>query len=74
MNFGYYISHRLLDKGIMEILGPVGLIRIFASNERFFLQHNSGYIFKGVFIIIISLISYIWFSKNLQLYFFLVIV
>jgi NADH-ubiquinone oxidoreductase chain 5 len=69
MNFGYYISHRLLDKGIMEILGPVGLIRIFASNERFFLQHNSGYIFKGVFIIIISLISYIWFSKNLQLYF-----
>jgi NADH-ubiquinone oxidoreductase chain 5 len=66
LNFGYFISFKLLDRGIIEILGPTGIVRLIQSNQNYFLEHNSGYIFKSVLIIIINLIIYLWIFKNIE--------
>ena len=56
LNFGYYISFKMLDRGLIEIMGPTGIIRIIKNNENYYKSHISGYIFKYVFFMIISTI------------------
>lgn len=56
LNFGYFISFKMLDRGLFEIIGPTGIVRIIKINENYYRNHISGYIFKYVFLIVISTI------------------
>ena len=40
----------MLDRGLIEIIGPTGIIRIIRNNENYYKSHISGYIFKYVFL------------------------
>ena len=56
LNFGYFITFKMLDRGLIEFIGPTGIVRIIKNNENYYRNHISGYIFKYVFFIIISTI------------------
>ena len=49
----------MIDRGVIEHIGPTGIVRLLKFNEKFFKQHMSGFIFKSVFIMVISIILYI---------------
>nr|YP_010007659.1 NADH dehydrogenase subunit 5 [Cyanidium caldarium]QNR39828.1 NADH dehydrogenase subunit 5 [Cyanidium caldarium] len=54
MNFGYYISFKLIDKGILEFFGPQSLMKLITNmlNKLKFIQ--TGQITHYVFIIILG--------------------
>lgn len=59
LNFGNTITFKMIDRGVIEHIGPTGIVRLLKFNENFFKQHMSGFIFKSVFIMVISIILYI---------------
>jgi proton-translocating NADH-quinone oxidoreductase chain L len=53
-HFGYETSFKLLDKGIIETLGPFGLSTLFIGISRKVSQFQTGYIYHYVFIMLLS--------------------
>jgi len=70
-----YISSKILDRGIIEYLGPYGISNSFYSYSKILSRFDTGYIPYYALIFIISLISLIWISdiKLLLLFFFLLV-
>lgn len=76
LNFGYNVTYKTLDKGIIEIVGPYGIIntvrrlsQLFSSLQTGYIHHYAFFMIVGVILIIslISLIDYI--SLDIRLYF-----
>ena len=64
-NFGYKISFKIIDRGYFELLGPLGIVRIFnflSIRSSFF---QSGLIYHYILIIFISFILFIFWYNNL---------
>ena len=59
LNFGYEISFRSLDKGILEWAGPSGIIREFPSLAVKFSKLQSGYLYHYAFTFLICLSLFI---------------
>jgi NADH-ubiquinone oxidoreductase chain 5 len=65
--FGYYVSFKTLDKGVFEILGPLGLQRITPALSGRLSLIQSGYVAHYASIMLIScvvLLATFWLSKQ----------
>ena len=45
MSFGYSVTFKLLDKGLIEYLGPLGLANFFTNISEKFSRYQTGYIY-----------------------------
>jgi NADH-ubiquinone oxidoreductase chain 5 len=59
LSFGYSVSFKTLDKGIIEILGPYGIVKTFQSLSYMVSKIQSGYIYHYAFAMLISLSFFI---------------
>ena len=50
LNFGYKITFKNIDRGFIELIGPLGLVRCFNSLSFKVNNLHSGYIFHYVFV------------------------
>jgi NADH-ubiquinone oxidoreductase chain 5 len=59
LNFGYKISFKLIDRGFIELLGPLGLTRFFSNLSFYVNSIQSGYIFEYAAFIVIGVILFL---------------
>jgi len=58
LNFGYSISFQLFDKGVIEYIGPTGLVSSTFQISRIFSTYQSGFLYQSTFLLVISLIVF----------------
>jgi NADH-ubiquinone oxidoreductase chain 5 len=63
---GYTVTGLLIDRGLLEFIGPTGLVRGILEKKTVFLTIASGYLYRYVFWMIIS-IFYIFFLIKFSL-------
>jgi NADH-ubiquinone oxidoreductase chain 5 len=56
VNFGYAVSFRGIDKGIVEVLGPYGAVNSFSSLMKTTSKLQTGYIYHYAFVMLIGVI------------------
>jgi len=56
LDFGYNISFKILDRGIIEVIGPMGSVYTIKSITQKTVNLQSGYVYHYAFIMFISLI------------------
>lgn len=61
LDFGYNVSFKTLDRGLIEVIGPYGLTNTISEFVKRFTRLQSGYVYHYAFIILISLIFLIFF-------------
>jgi NADH-ubiquinone oxidoreductase chain 5 len=52
--FSYFISYKTIDRGIIEVLGPMGLSRVIYKKASFINNLQTGYIYHYALIILIG--------------------
>ena len=72
-SFGYFISFRGIDKGIVEILGPYGAVTSFSSLMKKVSKLQTGYIYHYAFIMLVGLVLFLattslWFTMQSYLF------
>jgi len=60
----YFITFKMLDRGLFEIVGPTGLVRIVNNLSRGISNFQSGYLYHYAFIMILSLVLIILILLN----------
>ena len=53
--WGYNISFKLVDRGLIELLGPLGLVRLGNILSNFIIKLQTGVIYNYIFLIFIGL-------------------
>jgi proton-translocating NADH-quinone oxidoreductase chain L len=74
VSFGYFVSFRTMDKGIVEMFGPYGAVNVFSGLMKSTSKIQTGYIYHYAFVMLMGLIVFLattslWFS--LQSYIFI---
>ena len=54
LNFGYFTSYKLLDRGLIELFGPHGFSSIFYSWAKVFSRFQTGFIYHYLFVFLLS--------------------
>jgi len=67
VSFGYFVSFRTMDKGIVEMFGPYGAVNVFSGLMKSASKLQTGYIYHYAFIMLVGLILFLastslWFS------------
>ena len=57
LGFGYNISFKLLDRGLLEYLGPLGIIQIIQKLSKKISSFQTGFIYHYALMMIVGLIS-----------------
>jgi NADH-ubiquinone oxidoreductase chain 5 len=68
LKFGYRICYKIIDRGIIEVLGPLGLTKIILRKSKYLYYFQSGHIFHYTLLFLISstiLLSIRQISNNL---------
>ena len=75
LNFGYKISFKLLDRGVIELIGPFGIVKVVTNLVRRVSLLQTGFIFNyafmmlsGVTFILVSLLFWNYFSFSFEIY------
>jgi proton-translocating NADH-quinone oxidoreductase chain L len=71
--FGYFVSFKGIDKGIVEIFGPYGIATTFSSLAKRFGKIQTGFIYHYAFVMLIGiifLVTILTLWDNLQTYLF----
>lgn len=55
LSFGYRVTFKLLDRGIIEIFGPHGIATTISSLTKKFSEFQSGFIYHYAFVMLIGL-------------------
>ena len=63
--FGYEISFKLIDRGFIELLGPLGLTRMFSKASVFVSKIQSGYIYHYASLMVLGMIFLVFISGDL---------
>ena len=63
LDFSYNTSFKLLDRGLIEFIGPTGVVRTLGKYTGLFSTLQSGYLFNYVFIVMLSIFSLLFFLK-----------
>lgn len=80
LNLGYQVTYKTLDKGIIEVLGPYGIIKsikrlsnLFSSLQTGYIHHYAFFMIIGVTLLVslVSIIKYV--NLDIRLYFVFVI-
>ena len=70
LRFGYRISYKTLDKGIIELLGPYGVSNAFLRLTKRLGSLQTGFIYHYAFFMIIGVTVLLTFSHlDIPLYF-----
>jgi NADH-ubiquinone oxidoreductase chain 5 len=59
LSFSYNITFKLLDRGLIELYGPTGLVRVFSNYSGVLKRIQSGYLFNYVFIIVVGSFAFL---------------
>jgi len=54
LKFGYRISYKIIDRGIIEILGPLGLSNVISKKAKILYNLQSGFIYHYTLLILIG--------------------
>jgi len=76
VKFGYFVSFKMVDRFLLESLGPLGLVRFFKNLIKKVSLLQSGLIYHYVFCIMLGLLfllSFIFFNVEMNLSLFLVL-
>jgi NADH-ubiquinone oxidoreductase chain 5 len=57
VSFGYFVSFRTIDKGIVEMLGPYGFVSSFSYLMKKISKLQSGFIYHYAFMMLVGIIS-----------------
>lgn len=63
--FGYNTTFKVIDRGLVELVGPTGLVRLLGNSSNFISKINTGFIYHYVLIMVLSMISIIYFMNYL---------
>ena len=55
LSFSYNITFKLLDRGLIELFGPLGIVRLFKFFSKSVSSLQSGFIFFYIFLMVFSL-------------------
>jgi len=74
VSFGYFVSFRGIDKGVVEFLGPYGAVSSFSHLMKKISKLQTGYIYHYAFVMLVGIVllltaTSLW--ANLQSYFFI---
>ena len=69
--FGYNFSFKTLDKGLLEIVGPAGVMQTVSQGSRQLRKMQSGLIYHYAFIMLCSLTFFMAFVGLWDFFFFL---
>ena len=58
LHFGYHITYKLIDKGIVELFGPYGITKTLHSLSKRLSSLQTGYIYNYSFVMLFSLIFF----------------
>lgn len=50
LNFAHLVTYRVIDRGLLEIMGPKGLTRVLIRLTQNISYYQSGMVFNYVFI------------------------
>ena len=53
---GYKLTYKIIDRGIIELFGPLGLSTIIKKNAKQFSNLQSGYIYHYTLLMLVSII------------------
>jgi hypothetical protein len=71
LNFFYNIPFKLIDRGIIEYIGPLNIVRLFNNLSYIFSNIQTGYIYQYFFIILLGIIFLLFFTIfNTSIFFF----
>ena len=59
LSFGYNVTFKALDRGVVELVGPTGLVRFFSSFSGWVSRLQSGFLDFYVLFFVIGLILFI---------------
>ncbi|MBC8302500.1 MAG: NADH-quinone oxidoreductase subunit L [Pelagibacterales bacterium] len=62
-NFSYSTTYKLVDRGIIEIFGPLGFSSLILKNSKKFFNLQSGFVYHYTFIILLFLTSLVFFRQ-----------
>jgi NADH-ubiquinone oxidoreductase chain 5 len=73
VSFGYFVSFRTMDKGIVEMLGPYGAVNTFSNLMKTASKLQTGYIYHYAFIMLVGLVLFLattslWFTMQSYLF------
>lgn len=54
----YYITLKHIDRGLLELFGPFGLVTSFAALSQKLIRLQSGFIYQSVFLLVLGLFAY----------------
>jgi NADH-ubiquinone oxidoreductase chain 5 len=54
LKFGYRVCYKIIDRGIIEILGPLGLSKVILKKSKYLYYFQSGYIFHYTVLFLVS--------------------
>jgi len=66
--FGYSVSYKIIDKGVIEFIGPSGMSKIISVLSYNISKFQSGYLYNYTFLILLGG-SYLFIAKTFSLYF-----
>jgi len=49
LNFGYHVSYKMIDRGIIEMVGPFGLSKAVYKNTSILARQHNGDVFMSIF-------------------------
>lgn len=61
LSFGYHISFKTIDRGIIEIIGPYGIVKLFKNFSNTISKLQTGYIYNYASMMLIGAIFFITF-------------
>ena len=64
LRFSYHISYKTIDRGIIEVLGPMGLSRLVYKNSNFINNTQTGYLYHYALSILIASTVIIFFKQG----------
>jgi len=66
--FGYSVSYKIIDKGVIEFFGPSGLSKVISVLSYNISRFQSGYLYNYTFLILLGG-CYLYIAKTFSLYF-----
>lgn len=64
LNFGHLVTYRIIDRGVLEIMGPNGVSRVLIRLTRNISNLQSGMVFNYVLIMIIFTALFLFGYRN----------
>merc|ERR1712024_303804 len=67
-SFGYNVSYKIIDRGIIEIFGPMGLSSFISTSATKLVKLQSSYIYHYTFLILVGSTVILGFRQSLFLF------